>query len=144
MGAQKKKNQQMKHSGKKVQRSQFCRTKPQLPLKSHSPSSKLSGQNLGTSPSSCICTSRQTSLSFLTLLFYSCCFLWVVPYPADLANSYTPLGICLAVIPARKPSLTPRVGYSWRTVPARLHFFITALTSLPIAVKFYSHVRLIH
>lgn len=89
-------------------------------------------------------TSRQTSLSFSTLLFYSCCFLWVVPYPADLANSYTPLGICLAVIPARKPSLMPRVGYSWRTVPARLHFFITALTSLPIAVKFYSHVRLSH
>ena len=92
-------------------RTQVCRTKAQ-PSRGHSflESVLTRTQRLHAPAAWATCASRQPLLSFLALLFYSCCFLWIVPFLSCRPAPAHFVGLRSVVVLAGKRSLTPSLG----------------------------------
>lgn len=79
-------------------------------------SSRAQTWRLHARAASAACTSQKPPSCFSTLLFYSCCFLRIVPFPLRPGRPpLTPRGLRSVVTRARRPSLTHQGGYSLGT-----------------------------
>lgn len=133
---------------KDVRKSQLCRTKPQLPDVVTRLPGKFSCWELETSRSSCcshLCASRQTPLCFSALLFYSCCFLWIVPclfWPGQLLLT---LEASTQLLSLMGNVLWPHPPQDWTLLRNHPCWYVSLSWHLhSMAVKFYPHVHHTH